>query len=238
MKKIMIDAGHGGASFGAISKGIKEKDLNLEVANIVKKYLESAGFDVAMTRYQDNDVSLDNRVKQANLWSADIFVSIHHNAYKGNSEGFEIYHHTNSKEGSKLANNISPYFAELNKKRYVGGGMWAGARPNENYYVLKYTICPAVLTEFCFIDNPTDFAKYNPYSEAEAIAKGICDYFGVEFVGATKQVSEKEKKINYLLSQNEPVDHNGLIDRLYQIYENSLKTNRDELETVHKILEK
>ena len=238
MTRIMIDAGHGGSETGATYKGIKEKDLNLEVSLILKKYLESAGFDVAMTRHQDIEVELASRVGLANLWKADLFVSIHHNAYNTKAEGYEIYHYTNSDAGNRISNMIAKYFGEFNKKRYVGGGMLAGSKPNDNYYVNRYTRMPACLTEFCFIDNSKDFAKYNPYSEAEAIARGICDYFNVEFVGTTKHVSEKEKKINYLVSQGEDVTHEGLINRLYQIHANCLKTNRDELQTVHKILEK
>ena len=180
MFKIMIDPGHGGNEFGAISD-IKEKDLNLDVAQILKSNLERLGFSVAMTRHQDIDVSLESRCETANLWKADIFVSIHHNAFDGNASGYEIYNYTGSEKGNKLANLVGKYFDEVQHKRYIGGGMWAGAKPDSNYYVLKHTNMPAILTEFCFIDNYKDFLKYNATKEATMICKGICDYFGVEY---------------------------------------------------------
>jgi len=180
MARVYVDNGHGGSEYGAYST-VKEKDINLEVSLLVQEQLHQLNFDVMLTRKTDTAVSLADRVDKANNWKADIFVSIHHNAHNGYAEGYEIYNYTNSQKGNRLGRLIGKYFDAHQVKRYIGGGMWAGAKPTSNYYVLKHTNMTAVLTEFCFIDNPKDFKKYDAEKEATCIVKGICDYFNIKY---------------------------------------------------------
>lgn len=94
IKKIIIDAGHGGRDPGAIGRGgIKEKDLVLDVAQRLRDILESNGFAVVMTRDEDEFISLPQRSEIANRAKADLFVSIHANANRSRwIRGFEVYH--------------------------------------------------------------------------------------------------------------------------------------------------
>lgn len=81
LKRICVDPGHGGRAFGTQSpKGIKEKDLNLQVANLLKRELVNNGFDVIVTRNTDEDLSLQERVDIAMKHKSDLFISLHHNA--------------------------------------------------------------------------------------------------------------------------------------------------------------
>lgn len=93
LKKIVVDAGHGGEDPGAIGpKGIKEKDINLLVAEDLASVLEKNGYKVYMTRTEDVFIPLADRTKLANKVMADLFVSIHCNAsIVKNTSGFEIY---------------------------------------------------------------------------------------------------------------------------------------------------
>ncbi|MEO0131317.1 MAG: N-acetylmuramoyl-L-alanine amidase [candidate division WOR-3 bacterium] len=94
IKTIVLDPGHGGIDPGAISRsGIKEKDVNLAIAKMLKKQLERAGLKVFMTREQDEFVSLVQRTQFANSKKADIFISLHCNAAARNryASGFETY---------------------------------------------------------------------------------------------------------------------------------------------------
>jgi len=94
LRRIVIDAGHGGKDPGAIgAKGLKEKDVNLDVAKRLKKVLEEKGLDVIMTRDTDVFLTLSRRVCIANGSRADLFVSIHANAsgYR-QANGFEVYY--------------------------------------------------------------------------------------------------------------------------------------------------
>ena len=81
MKKIFIDAGHGGANPGASYKGRREADdvfrLSSAVAGLLKK---QSGVEVRMSRTSDDDPEISRRTADANAWGADYFISIHRNA--------------------------------------------------------------------------------------------------------------------------------------------------------------
>ncbi len=101
---VVLDPGHGGKQEGAVSKcGILEKDLVLDVALRTQKELKSvASYRVLMTRKQDRDVSLDERIDLANRVHADIFVSIHANAFfKPSLSGVETFFHSVEASGEE-----------------------------------------------------------------------------------------------------------------------------------------
>jgi N-acetylmuramoyl-L-alanine amidase len=80
IKRIVIDAGHGGKQPGAISEsGVSEKDITLDIALRLHRLLENAPFEVLMTRHDDRTMMLDKRVAFANSNRADLFISIHIN---------------------------------------------------------------------------------------------------------------------------------------------------------------
>jgi len=82
IRKIVVDAGHGGEDFGAIGKKkTKEKDVCLAIAHKLKNILLDDGrFEVIMTRADDIFIPLADRTKIANDAGADLFISIHANA--------------------------------------------------------------------------------------------------------------------------------------------------------------
>jgi N-acetylmuramoyl-L-alanine amidase len=81
VKRVVIDAGHGGKDTGAIGPHrVREKDVALGIAKNVAARLRALGLAVIMTRKDDSFVSLDERTRIANESKADLFVSIHCNA--------------------------------------------------------------------------------------------------------------------------------------------------------------
>jgi N-acetylmuramoyl-L-alanine amidase len=81
VKRIVVDAGHGGLDPGAIGpSGVREKDVTLAISNRLAQRLRQAGFDVVMTRADDRYVALEERTAIANARRGDLFVSIHANA--------------------------------------------------------------------------------------------------------------------------------------------------------------
>ena len=84
--KIVIDAGHGGKDPGRPNKsGIKEKDIVLKIALDLGKKLENSGNEVIYTRDKDIFLTLRQRAKIANDADADLFISIHCNAFHDSS---------------------------------------------------------------------------------------------------------------------------------------------------------
>ena len=191
IKVIVIDPGHGGNDSGAVrrhKKGlifsykVKEKDINLEIAKRVKKYLRGTDTRVILTRERDEFISLKNRVKLAKKHKADIFVSIHANAaWDKKMMGIETYYPRKArnknvslrKESMKLAESIHESLIRhmRSKDRGVKDTM---------FYVLRNAYMPAVLVEVGFISNHYDakLLRKSSYRKevAQVIAQGILEY--------------------------------------------------------------
>ena len=94
VRKVAIDAGHGGKSVGTLTTpgGLVEKDITLDVAARLRTLLEADHFQVVMTRDRDEAVPLERRGELANQGKADIFVSIHVNWIENRkARGVETY---------------------------------------------------------------------------------------------------------------------------------------------------
>lgn len=94
IKNIVIDPGHGGKDPGAIGyRGLKEKDVTLRLAKLLKQKLEAyPGCQVILTRYKDEYVPLEKRAALANKVKADLFISLHCNACPSHRlHGIETY---------------------------------------------------------------------------------------------------------------------------------------------------
>ena len=79
---VMLDPGHGGEDSGAIGpSGLREKDVVLSIAREAKREMERLGYQVYMTRNEDVFIPLGVRVAKARSRKADIFISIHADAF-------------------------------------------------------------------------------------------------------------------------------------------------------------
>lgn len=93
VRTIMIDAGHGGKDPGAVAHGSLEKNINLRMARMLGQMLKDQGFEVHYTRTTDKFLPLEERTAMANAKNADLFISIHCNAYKDKRvRGLEVYY--------------------------------------------------------------------------------------------------------------------------------------------------
>ncbi len=105
LRKVVIDAGHGGNDPGAIGRGgLREKDVNLDVAKRLSVLLQEAGVQTVLSRSSDRFIPLSIRVDMANKSGADLFISIHANANPSRSlSGFEVYYVATSVSDSERA---------------------------------------------------------------------------------------------------------------------------------------
>lgn len=93
VRRVIIDAGHGGHDTGAIGPtGVREKDVALSVVLKLKDRLEAQGLEVVLTRDDDTFIALEERTRRANREHGDLFISIHCNAAPSKSlRGIETY---------------------------------------------------------------------------------------------------------------------------------------------------
>lgn len=157
IKRIFIDAGHGGTDPGAVGNGLNEKDITLRISLKQKELFEAAGYTVFMSRTTDTFVSLSDRTTQANNLNADLLISNHVNA--GGGTGSEvwcsIYGGTGRVIAERVCNNLSTIFANRGVKTRQG-------EHGDYLHMIRESKMPAILIEHGFIDNVNDANKLRP----------------------------------------------------------------------------
>ena len=194
--KILIDNGHGWNTPGKCSpdKSLREYKWNREIAKLIHAELIRKGFNAQLIVPEDNDITLGERCRRANnIWRDTgknaILVSIHVNA-AGNGDwktacGWSAY----TSRGKTKADTLATYLYNHAKKNMPGMKMredWSDKDPDieADFYILKHTNCPAVLTENFFMDNKEDLAFIMSDEGKQKIVKmhvdGIVDYLKTE----------------------------------------------------------
>lgn len=184
-KVITIDAGHGGSDPGAIGQGgLKEKQVTLPIAELLKERLEKMGAKVYMTRTTDKDVygphasdkdELQARVNVAEKHDSDLFISLHINSsVNRNVGGISTYYFPKTNHDGRLARAVQN---ELSSNFGVDN---LGVR-EANFYVVKRCTMPAILVELCFISNAKEekllAGNWFRKKAARLMAEGIEKYF-------------------------------------------------------------
>ncbi|MDR1348733.1 MAG: N-acetylmuramoyl-L-alanine amidase [Prevotellaceae bacterium] len=150
---IAVDAGHGGTNIGARgTTGSIEKNINLKLAKILQSKLEEKGATVSLTRNEDEDVGMSERLLLLRKINPDLLVSIHCNAGgspftgKGTST---YYRHIGFRP---LSTSILNRLLELGVSNFGNVGSF-------NFTLNSPTEYPNVLVETLFISSPEDEAK-------------------------------------------------------------------------------
>ncbi|MEH7349760.1 N-acetylmuramoyl-L-alanine amidase family protein [Gottfriedia acidiceleris] len=174
-KTIVIDAGHGGIDIGASGQnGTNEKDVTLTMAKNIQNELENrTDAKVILTRNDDVKISLEDRVEIAEESNADLFVSIHFDAFFTNEvEGITTYY-------NKI---VDEPIARLMHDHIFTNGLDARDRGVSfgDYYVLRENPRPSILLELGYISNSTDEARMNSEEfqtkTTNSIVDGMVDY--------------------------------------------------------------
>ena len=179
--KIVLDPGHGGEDTGASFRGLKEKDIVLDICLACLERLQLFHW-VALTRTSDMYVPLGNRTKMANWWQADLFVSVHCNADPDSDEpgmpeakGEEIWIYPGSLTGLHVAQTIKEHVDSFFRTH-----PFRGIKESRHFYVLKHTNMPAILIETGFIDNVYEHGSFQGAVARRRIgltlARGLLNY--------------------------------------------------------------
>lgn len=137
VRRVVLDAGHGGTDPGATAPDLLEKEITLDIGRRLQTLLEKDGFEVVSTRDADRTIALSERARVANESRSDIFLSIHVNALIKHTEarGIETYYlgATNDPKLTQLAaaeNTVSGY--SIADMRALLDGVYADARRDES----------------------------------------------------------------------------------------------------------
>ncbi len=177
---VIIDAGHGGKDPGKVGvDGSLEKDINLQIARKLQRFLVMADVDVVLTRESDAGLydedapnkkvqDMKNRVSIIEEKKPDLTVSIHQNSYHEEYvHGAQVFYYAGSEESKELAGRIQQVMAlDLDPDNT------RQAKANDSYYLLKKTSSPIVIVECGFLSNNEEAQKLSSdlYQEKAAWA--------------------------------------------------------------------
>ena len=186
IKKVVIDAGHGGDDPGAIANGITEKDYTLKISNYIHNRLDEMGVPNEMSRTSDVMLSASDRPKKIQSFYGNgsdvLVVSNHINA--GGGDGAEIIYalRNNDKFAKKLANEFEN--AGQNVRKYYQRRLPSNPA-KDYYYIMRDTPNnETVIVEYGFADTIGDanLIKNDWKKLAEAVTKAIVEYAGGKYV--------------------------------------------------------
>lgn len=184
-KVIYLDPGHGGIDPGANYKDIYEKDINLEISQLLANLLMEKGAAVYLTREGDYDLSsphvslrkrsdLSRRAKLINDSMCDLYLSIHLNAtnsttWKGAQVFYDDVNEKNAILGAKIQASFKKNLGSRRKLKQVS-----------DLYMYKDIDIPGVLLEVGFLSNPNEryLLRKGYYQKriSNAIIEGVIDY--------------------------------------------------------------
>ena len=159
------------------------------IADYAKKALERCGFSV---KKAPQGQMMTTSIYESNKWGADLHIPIHTNAYNGNLTGgtlVMLYSNTtaNNKAGKAILDAVAP----------ISPGKDYSLRYNTGLAELNSTTAIAVYLEVEFHDTK-DGAKWiidNVEKIGEAIAKGVCNYYGVKYVAPKTTTATTSGKV-------------------------------------------
>lgn len=195
---VVVDPGHGGIDSGAMGPGgTPEHRVNLAISKDLAGFLSRGGARVFLTRQDDNvhegesGDDLVERVKLAKKVGADMFVSIHCNAFDSREKGAQLFYDPQSPEGKKLAEAIQ---AEI-KRRLANTDR---VPLSIDAFVLRTQQIPAVIVEVGFISNPQEEKLLaDPHYQRQmalAIYAGVVNYLAGKGPGGAGTTGQAQKK--------------------------------------------
>lgn len=192
--KVLIDNGHGSNTPGKCSPDgrLREYDYTREIAERLMMELRKNGIGAERIVKEEIDVPLAERCRRANEYKASeaILVSIHCNAAGNGSDwmsarGWEAWTSVGKTKADKLATCLyegaEHCLPGMNMRKDMADG---DPDKESQFYILRHTNCPAVLTENLFQDNREDVEFLLSEEGKRAIVSlhvwGIMKYLGFE----------------------------------------------------------
>ena len=184
---VFLDPGHGGSDPGYVvyKNGVtyRESDLTLSMASLVRSKLQGRGINVINSRYKNESVSVDNRIKKAKDSSADLFLTLHYTKSSYSStKGVRTYYSGAKSdplanlfldEGKEAADLIGPAFASYYTSNR--GISTEQAALGYNIKVLRDTTMPSLQLNLGYLSNAEDRTRIQSSWYRNLIAQKIAD---------------------------------------------------------------
>lgn len=219
MKKIFIDAGHGGKDLGASAYGLEEKELTLSIALLLRTELNKnyVGHQIRLSRSKDETVTLKERTNMANKWGANLLLSIHINA--GGGTGFESYIYNGNYRNKGRTSMLQK---QIHNEIVVSTAFRDRGRKMANFHMLRKSTMPAILTENGFIDHKKDNRQLKSDVYLRKIAEGHAVGLALA-LGLKQQEGDQNKdQITHLIKAGDTFwslakTYNTTVEKLLQL---------------------
>ncbi len=187
---MVLDPAHGGNDGGEAGYGLVEKDLTLRVAKGMRQALVGFPVDVLLTRNKDIELTEEERVRLANEWGADLFVSIHLGSES--EKGFVSYVSEKNQRDTTYLQLV--FQREIVKRAHLNDG----GRKQRSALCLDGALMPAILTSSYSLQSAKDAKRLKDRRVIEALAIG----HGTGILEALDLLRVKGKKPTYLVQVN------------------------------------
>lgn len=187
--KIAIDPGHAPGNVNAGPNGYYEYAGMWKLSNYLKNYLEQQGFDVLLTRTEQENPTLTERAMRAADWGADMLISQHSNSANGQVKGVEVYYSMTQPGDEPFAAGLAAAQAKLMNTIDRGAKLRESTTdPGLDYYTIMVVaqqngVPHVFLIENGFHDNVQDEAFLLNDEKLRALAKlqaqHIAKYYNV-----------------------------------------------------------
>lgn len=196
---IILDAGHGGFDGGAVAEdGTVEKDINLKISLFLYDFLNTAGYNVIMTRQTDTSTEdtqndkipsrkksdLENRLKLMKKYPQAVFVSIHLNKFTTSAaSGSQVFYSGKTQDSKVLGEDIQKSIVSLLQPE----NNRVNKQATSSTYLLYNATIPAVLVECGFLSNHAELELLK--SEEYQKKLSFCVFCGItEFFSKNKEI--------------------------------------------------
>ena len=177
---VVIDPGHGGWDGGVSVAGVKESELNLELAKTLAEELEKRGIAVVMTREEDVALGetkrsdMEERAKMIKSARAECVVSVHLNSFPSqpSRRGVQVFYDDTGRGGALASALQSRLNARINAAHC--GRSDLQPQPGD-LYITKCSDLPSVIVECGFLSNADDRRLLGQKSYRKELCGAIAD---------------------------------------------------------------
>lgn len=170
-KRLVIDAGHGGADRGVTVDGVSEADLVWDLASRLEGRLTALGVRSWATRGPHNGAGDEDRAALANSVGADLVLSLHIDGSPSPlANGVAAYYYGAGESSSTIGERL----ADLAQRELVARtGMGDNRIHGKTWSLLRLTRMPAVRVEIGYLTSAADRSKLTDARFRDTIAEGL-----------------------------------------------------------------
>lgn len=183
VRTVVVDAAHGGHDAGTVTPYAREADVTLAVATRLGTELRKRGFEVRLTREDNQYLSPQARVDKVNAEPLAIFVSLHLNSGRSDMRGSQVYtmapvgKEEKTLPGHEFSQSSMAMAMALQSALVEKGGQEDAGCRRAHYSLLNSLRCPAVMVELGYATNPEEGLRLSSEESqiklATALAGGV-----------------------------------------------------------------